>query len=41
MKKKKSIFHEQLRKKYGKDCFKNWGKKGGNPLLTGKILKGH
>ena len=24
---------KSVKRKYGKDCFKNWGKKGGNPVL--------
>lgn len=25
-----------MKKKYGADCFKRWGKKGGNPALKKK-----
>jgi len=24
---------QRVRRKHGKDCFKTWGKKGGNPVL--------
>jgi len=24
---------KNIRKKYGKDAFRDWGKKGGNPVL--------
>lgn len=26
----------KIKRKYGSDCFKRWGKKGGNPALIKK-----